>query len=97
MFSKVGGGSSARVHVKLTVYFSFQFNLENCAVVEPEELDDDEIPLDVPSPASGWDPDLSYKVHLQLLETMETLEERVGSASLQVKVSHISNKRRIIV
>ena len=62
--------------------------------MEPEELDDDEIPLDVPSPASGWDPDLSYKVHLQLLETMETLEERVGSASLQVKVFYIGEKSK---
>jgi hypothetical protein len=69
-------------------YFEFQAALSNLSsppsLVE-DELDDEEIPLNVHSPASGWDPELAYKVHLQLLETMETLEERVASASLQVK------------
>jgi len=50
-----------------------------------DELEDDEIPLNVSSPPNGWDPELAYKVHLQLLESIETLEERVASASLQVK------------
>lgn len=31
------------------------------------------------------DPELLYKIHLGLIETLETLEERVASASLQVK------------
>jgi len=53
---------------------------------EMEELDDEDIPANVQSPENGWDPELNYKVHLQLLETLETLEERVASASLQIKV-----------